>query len=103
MNVKIVRLKSGEELIGSIIKEETNEQGTFITIAKSCIILPSGEAGQIGLYKFMSYGKIEDGLTVNLADTYFIVEPQDDLTGHYETITKEASSIIGAEEKKIIT
>ena len=98
MNVKIVRLKSGEELVADIIKETE----TGLTLSKACIVLPTGDAGQIGLYRFMPYGKVENGLDIQKGDTYFIVEPQDDLTAYYKSIVKPNDIITGPEADLIV-
>lgn len=94
MDVKIVRLKSGEELIGSITFQNKDE----IKIKQACIVLPTGENGQIGLYKFMPYSKTEE-FTLKTEDTYFVVEPQDDLESYYLSITQPKSDIIAPENE----
>lgn len=99
MNIKIVRLKSGEELVGSVIKE-TND---VVVIQNTCIVLPTSESGQIGLYKFMPYGEIEDGLELKKSDTYFIVTPKPDLSDYYESLVESSSEIVTNQEKEIIT
>ena len=86
MNNKIVRLKSGEELLAAIVKEGEHS----ITLDKPCIVLPTGENGQIGLYRFMPYAKA-DTIVIQKVDTYFIVEPQADLDSYYESIVNPST------------
>ena len=72
-NMKLVRLSSGEEVIGKV-KENEND----IVIENGYSLIPAGE-GKIGFMPFMAYTKAKDGITIDRKFVVFIVEPVDEL------------------------
>ena len=54
--IKLVRLSSGEELIGDV--KETHDG---ITLSDAIILIPAGE-GKIGFMPFMPYTEASDGI-----------------------------------------
>jgi len=91
--IKIVRLKSGEELIGDITKSEGN-----YTIKNVSLILPT-EKG-IGLMDFMPYSDVpEVGLEVSSDFVAWISNPVEGLLKQYKSIH---SKVITPSSKIII-
>jgi hypothetical protein len=72
-NMKLVRLSSGEEVIGKV-KENEND----IVIENGYSLIPAGE-GKIGFMPFMAYTKAKDGIVIDRKFVVFIVEPVDEL------------------------
>ena len=72
-NMKLVRLSSGEEVIGKV-KENEND----IVIQNGYSLIPAGE-GKIGFMPFMAYTKAKDGIVIDRKFVVFIVEPVDEL------------------------
>jgi hypothetical protein len=72
-NMKLVRLSSGEEVIGKV-KENEND----IVIENGYSLIPAGE-GKIGFMPFMAYTKAKDGIVIDRKFVVFIVEPVDKL------------------------
>ena len=79
MNVKIIVLKSGEQLL-SEIQEET-KQGLFLK--RPAILVPAGDKG-IGLAAWMPYTKSQtNGVLLKHDAVLCVVDPVDELTNHY--------------------
>ena len=57
-NMKLVRLSSGEEVIGKVV-----DNGSDVTITDGYSLIPAGE-GKIGFMPFMAYTKAKDGITI---------------------------------------
>ena len=77
---KIVRLKSGEELIGLVTKSE----GVY-TMKDISLIVPT-EKG-IGLMDYMPYSTVpEKGLEISADFVAWIVDPVDGLLQQYKSI-----------------
>ena len=66
--MKLVRLSSGEEVIGKVIENEDS-----ITITDGYSLIPAGE-GKIGFMPFMAYTKAKDGITIDNKFVLFIVD-----------------------------
>ena len=79
-NIKVVRLQTGEELIGSV-----KEDGDMIFVDKAAIILPAGQ-GKIGLAPYMPYCDF-DSTTLELQKRHvvFIVSPVEEFANQYNT------------------
>ena len=75
--VKIVRMGTGEEMIGKV----TNN-GDSCTIKNPAIIIPAGE-GKIGLAPYLPYADIEDGLEVHMNHIMFIAKPMKEFVNEY--------------------
>ena len=71
--MKLVRLSSGEEIIGKITETEND-----VTIKDGYTLIPAGE-GKIGFMPFMAYTKADRGVTVDKKFVVFMVEPIEDL------------------------
>lgn len=72
-NMKLVRLSSGEEVIGKIRESENS-----IVIENGYSLIPAGE-GKIGFMPFMAYTKAKNGILIDRKFVVFIVEPVDEL------------------------
>jgi hypothetical protein len=71
--MKLVRLSSGEEVIGKVV-----DNGSDITITDSYSLIPAGE-GKIGFMPFMAYTKAKQGITIPKNFVVFMVDPVDEL------------------------
>tara|TARA_B100001093_G_scaffold232680_1_gene223069 strand:- start:782 stop:1057 length:276 start_codon:yes stop_codon:yes gene_type:complete len=71
--MKLVRLSSGEEIIGKITETETS-----VTIKDGYSLIPAGE-GKIGFMPFMAYTKADQGVTIDKKFVMFMVDPVEDL------------------------
>lgn len=80
MNVKIVRLTSGEEIIANITESENT-----ITIKDGTVLIPSPE-GKLLLAKWLPYAVTDNGVTLDKKNIVFTVEPQKELVNHYTTV-----------------
>ena len=89
----LVRLSSGEEIIGEVTETEN-----LITIKDGYTLIPAGE-GRIGMMPFMAYTKAKDGITIDKSFVVFTVEPADDLQ---EQVRSMSSGIV-TPNKKIVT
>ena len=78
--VKILRLTSGEELIGKV---EKTDDDSYI-IKKPAIILPVGE-GRVGLAPYLPYCEVDDGLEVSSRFVMFDVEPVVEFKNQYNS------------------
>jgi len=79
MNVKILVLKTGEQLL-SEVQEET-KQGYLLK--KPAILVPAGEKG-IGLAAWMPYTKVQtSGVLLKHDAIVCVMEPVDELANHY--------------------
>ena len=77
MSVKVVVLRTGEQLLGDV--EETN---SGVLLKKPAILVPAGEKG-IGLAPWMPYTKVASGVVIKEDAISFMVEPVDELRNHY--------------------
>ena len=71
--MKLVRLSSGEEIIGKVRENEKN-----INIENGYSLIPAGE-GKIGFMPFMAYTKAKNGVLIDRRFVVFIVDPVDEL------------------------
>lgn len=72
---KLVRLVTGEEIVGEISE---SMQGDEITIIGGHVLISAGE-GKIGMMPFMPYTNAKVGVTVKTQHVVFIVDPVSDL------------------------
>ena len=79
MNIKIVRLTTGEELICDVKVNSTDQ-----VILKDVAILIPTQQNQLGLAPFMAYSDAKDGLHTTMNSVMFIVEPQAELKNQYQ-------------------
>jgi len=79
--VKLVRLKSGEELIG---KYTINEGGTA-HLDSPVILVPTGE-GSVGLMPYMPYTNVaDDGMDLPDDFVLFVLDLKPELENHYNS------------------
>lgn len=71
--MKLVRLSSGEEIVGKVRENEKN-----INIENGYSLIPAGE-GKIGFMPFMAYTKAKNGVLIDRRFVVFIVDPVDEL------------------------
>jgi len=71
--MKLVRLSSGEEVIGKV-----EEHPNHITISDGYSLIPAGE-GKIGFMPFMAYTKAKDGIDIDRKFVVFVVEPVEEI------------------------
>jgi len=71
--MKLIRLSSGEEIIGKVTETETS-----VTIKDGYSLIPAGE-GKIGFMPFMAYTKADQGVTIDKKFVMFMVDPVEDL------------------------
>ena len=81
--MKLVRLSSGEEVIGKVVENEDS-----ITITDGYSLIPAGE-GKIGFMPFMPYTEAKDGLEIDLKFIMFMVEPNKQLIEQHRAATSE--------------
>jgi hypothetical protein len=93
MNVKIVRLTSGEEIIANIT--ETDDS---ITIKDGAVLIPSPE-GKLLLAKWLPYAVTDNGVTLDKKNLVFAIDPQKELLNHYTTVVVNNLVVPG---KKIV-
>lgn len=92
--MKLVRLSSGEEVIGKVTETENT-----LTIEDGYSLIPAGE-GKIGFMPFMAYTKAKNGITIDKQFVVFTVEPLDELI---DQIRQMNSGIVTPPKQGIIT
>ena len=90
--MKLVRLSSGEEVIGKVTETENS-----VTIENGYTLIPAGE-GKIGFMPFMAYTKADKGVTINKKFIMFMVEPIEDMVNQ---IRQMDSGIVVPDSKVI--
>lgn len=91
--MKLIRLSSGEEVVGTVVENEDS-----ITITEGYSLIPAGE-GKIGFMPFMAYTKADKGVTINNRFVMFVVDPVDQLIAQVRSMNSD----IITPSKKIIT
>ena len=71
--MKLVRLSSGEEIIGKVRESEDS-----VVIEDGYSLIPAGE-GKIGFMPFMAYTKAKEGILIDRSFVVFVVEPLEEL------------------------
>lgn len=82
-NVKIVKLRTGEELIATVTGDSTT-----INLKKPCILIPTGE-NQLGLAPWgfvCKESSNDEGISIPTAEVLFIGTPVDDLWNKYNSV-----------------
>jgi len=85
MNIQLVRLNSGEEILCNLVKDDKGH-----LLKKPLVLIPTGD-GQIGFMSWMPYAKTDDGVLVPDDFVAFIVQPDEQLVDEY---TQHTSNII---------
>jgi len=91
--MKLVRLSSGEEIIGKVKNNDDS-----ITITDGYSLIPAGE-GKIGFMPFMAYTKAKDGITIDNKFVLFVVDPIDQLV---DQVREMDTGIKVPAEKRIV-
>ena len=91
--MKLVRLSSGEEIIGKVKNNDDS-----ITITDGYSLIPAGE-GKIGFMPFMAYTKAKDGITIDNKFVLFTVDPIDQLV---DQVREMDTGIKVPAEKRIV-
>ena len=94
-NIKLIRLTSGEEIIGDV---SIGEYADTKKVKDAIVLIPAGE-GKIGFMPFMPYTKAKDGVNIRKQDIMFEVDPIEDLVEQHRNATSERA----LPEKKIIS
>ena len=92
--MKLVRLSSGEEVIGKVQENEDN-----IIISNGYSLIPAGE-GKIGFMPFMAYTKANNGVSIDKRFVVFVVDPVDELV---DQVRQMDSGIVTPKNQGIIT
>lgn len=83
-NVKVVKLKSGEELVATV----TDADSTHLVLKKPCILVQTAE-NQIGMapWGFMCKEATSgDGISIAKTDVLFVGTPIDELWNQYNSV-----------------
>lgn len=82
-NVRIVKLKTGEELIATVI----HDGSSHILLKKPCILVPTAQ-NQIGIapWAFMCKEAQEGGVSIARTEVLYEGTPLDDLWNQYNSI-----------------
>ena len=97
--MQLVRLSSGEEIIGNIEHTAPGSDKGYVTIKDGFSLIPAGE-GKIGFMPFMAYTKASEGITISNQFVLFMVEPKDELV---DQIKSMQSGIVVPPKQGIIT
>jgi hypothetical protein len=76
-DVKIIRITSGEEIIATVIDNESN-----VTLKDPAVLIPSPE-GKLLLARWLPYADIPEGVSLEKKNILFVVSPQEQLKDHY--------------------
>ena len=81
MNVKLIKMWTGEDVIADLVKEN----GDWIIIINPIVAVPSGQQGQIG---FASWSPLLAGKDTEIEVTrryvVYINDPQEDIVDQYK-------------------
>jgi len=95
--MKLVRLSSGEEVIGEVTE---NENG--IEIKGGYSLIPTGE-GKLGFMPFMAYTKATEGISISNRFVLFVVDPIDELVKQINGLNGIEDTGLIVPDQKIIT
>ena len=79
MNVKIVKLMTGEEIIGEVVETLDGK-----IVVKDPVTLGMVERGQLGFVGYMPYADLKDGLTIDNSRVLFVVNVDPKLETEYQ-------------------
>ena len=98
MNLKLIRLVSGEEIIC-----ELTEQDSTYTVSNAFVLIPGGE-GKIAFMPFMPYTTASDaGITIKDTHVMFVSEPVEELAAQIKKQLGVVESGLIMPEQGIIT
>lgn len=92
-NVKIVRLLSGEEIIGNV---ENVEGG--LKIKDPTILIPTPE-GKLMFARWMPYADTSNGIVLEPKNVMFVLNAQKELEDHFTTVVVNGLVVPG---KKVV-
>ena len=92
--IKLLRLTSGEEIIGEV----DDPNGDVVTVFDAIILIPAGE-GKIGFMPFMPYTKANEGVPLPRRVIMFIVDPIEELLTQFKS---HRSGLTLPNQKKIV-
>lgn len=100
MNIKMLKLVSGEEVLCDITDEGKNS----ITCKNPCLILPTKE-GQLAIVPWMPYSQIQDGVEIDNIQIMFKCDVMKDMVDEYERIFSKLHIATPAETQalKLVT
>jgi len=81
MNVKIVRLNSGEEILCNLTTTDTHH-----TLKDPLIIIPQPN-GQIGFMNWMPYASMDAGVEISNSFIAFVLNPDEQLNKEFHSYT----------------
>tara|TARA_B100001113_G_scaffold352940_1_gene355716 strand:- start:17530 stop:17856 length:327 start_codon:yes stop_codon:yes gene_type:complete len=89
--LKLVRLSSGEEIIGKVKMNTFNEDykefyPASITL-RDGVCLVAAEEGRLGFIPYLPYTKAHEGVTINMQHILFIVDPADEVKDKVQEMT----------------
>ena len=98
LNIKIVRLTSGEELIAKV--EQVDDISYILN--KPAILIPTGK-DQLAFGQWLPYADIKDGIEILSTYVVFVVDPMEEMAAQYEeafgsglVVPKKSGVISGA-------
>lgn len=95
MNVKLIGLSSGEQLMVDIVDED----GTKIQVKTPAVLLPAGQ-GRLAIVPWLPYGETEN-MTIGKDKVTFMIQPKTDLLNEYNT--QFGSGLVVPPQKEIAT
>lgn len=99
--VVIVRLSTGEELIGTTIDSKTDEDCLFIKMALAVGV--NHQEQRLVFVPFMPYTDAADGLYIRQRHVIAVVIPNESLTNDYLEATGQKPKIFMPGKKPILT
>lgn len=94
MNTKLIRMKSGEDVICDVLEQTTET----LTIANAIVAVPAGQ-GQLGFAPWSPLSNDKDTLTIKESYTVYITVPNDNVKQQYESLF---STVITPSKKLIV-
>lgn len=94
MNTKLVRLKSGEDIICDLIADNSD----VITVDNAIVAVPQGQ-GQLAFAPWSPLAKEKIALDIARDYVVYITEPNDNITQQYEGLF---STVITPNKKLIV-
>jgi hypothetical protein len=83
--VKIIRLMSGEEVIGNITETMEGTKIVAYHIKDPAVLIPTPE-GKLMFAKWLPYADLKNGITLEERFVVFSVLPQKDLEDHFVSV-----------------
>lgn len=96
-NVKIVRLLSGEEVIGNVENYDHISAGA-VNVKNATILIPTPE-GKLMFAKWMPYADTSNGIIIQEKNIMFILNAQKELEDHFTSVVVNGLVVPG---KKVV-